>query len=73
MARDLAQCRSEASRAVDRDVAIDQDILSSRGQDLQRSGMLELRRDTMRNSNLGRYDDIVAGCMSARGYHAAGA
>jgi len=73
MAQDLAQCRAEASRAVDRDTAIDQDILSGRSQDLQRSGMLELRRDTMRNSNRGRYDDLVAGCMSARGYHAGGA
>jgi hypothetical protein len=69
--RDLEQCRGEASRAVDRDVAIDQDIMSSRAQDLQRSGMMRLREDTMRTSNIGRYDEIVARCMAGRGYHRA--
>jgi hypothetical protein len=69
--RDLSQCRSEASRAVARDAAIDQDILASRGQDLQRSGMLTLRRDTMQNSNAGRYQEILDRCMIGRGYHAA--
>src|SRR3954465_4534062 len=68
---DLGQCRSEASRAVDRDAAIDQDIMSSRAQDLQRSGMMRLREDTMRTSNIGRYDEIVARCMAGRGYHRA--
>lgn len=70
--RDYTQCRAEASRAVQRDQNIDQDILASRGQDLQRDGLLTLRRDTMRNSNLGRYDEILDRCMSARGYHPAG-
>lgn len=67
-ARDLAQCRAEARRAVDRDAAIDQDILSTRAQDLQRSGTTNLRRETMQASNLGRFDEIVARCMAARGY-----
>jgi hypothetical protein len=71
VASDLAQCRGEASRAVDRDAAIDQDIMASRAQDLQRSGMTTLRRDTLRASNLGRHDEIVARCMAARGYQAA--
>jgi hypothetical protein len=70
-AHDLSQCRSEARRAGDRDAAIDQDILSTRSQDLQRSGTTTLRRDTMQNSNRGRFDEILARCMAARGYRPA--
>jgi hypothetical protein len=66
--RDLAECRSEARRAVQRDVNIDTDIMASRGTDWQNSGVITARRDTMQSSNAGRFDDVVAGCMRGRGY-----
>jgi hypothetical protein len=65
---DLAECRSEARRVVDRDVAIDQDILSTRSNDWQNSDTLSLHRDTMQAQNRGRADDIISRCMRARGY-----
>ena len=69
--RELAECQAEARRVVNRDAAIDQDILSTRAQDLQRSGTLTLRRDTLQATNAGRFDEIVARCMAARGYRPA--
>ncbi|HEY0523972.1 MAG TPA: hypothetical protein VGD08_11310 [Stellaceae bacterium] len=65
---DLAQCRSEARRVVDRDVAIDQDILSTRSTDWQNSNTLTVRRDVMQAQNRGRADDIISRCMRAKGY-----
>ena len=66
--QDLAECRREAARAVDRDVAIDKDILASRTQDWSRSGTLDQRRQTMRDQTRGRAEDVVALCMRGRGY-----
>ncbi len=65
---DLAQCRGEARIIVNRDVAIDQDILSTRSTDWQNSNTLGIRRDVMQAQNSGRADDIVSRCMRARGY-----
>jgi hypothetical protein len=66
--QELAECRTEARRAVDRDVNIDKDILASRTQDWSRSGTLDQRRQTMSDQTRGRADDIVASCMRRRGY-----
>jgi hypothetical protein len=66
--QELAECRAEARRAVDRDVAIDRDILASRTQDWSRTGTLEQRRQTMSDQTRGRAEDIVDGCMRRRGY-----
>jgi hypothetical protein len=69
--RDLSECRAEARRAVERDQNIDTDIMASRSTDWQNTGTIVQRRDTMRYSNIGRYEDVIAGCMKARGYAAA--
>ena len=65
---DLAECRSEARVVVDRDVAIDQDILSTRSTDWQNSNTLSIRRDVMQAQNRGRADDIISRCMRAKDY-----
>jgi hypothetical protein len=67
-ARDLAECRSEARVALQRDTAIDADILSTRSLDWQISNTLSTREQTMRSSNRGRADDIIARCMNGKGY-----
>ena len=66
--QELAECRAEARRAVDRDVNIDKDILASRTQDWSRTGTLDQRRRTMSDQTRGRAEDIVEGCMRRRGY-----
>jgi hypothetical protein len=66
--QELAECRAEARRAVDRDVNIDKDILASRTQDWSRTGTLDQRRQTMSDQTRGRADDVIEGCMRRRGY-----
>lgn len=66
--RDLAECRATARAAVDRDVAIDNDITASRSQDWMRTGVLERKRETMRVQSRGRAEDVFGRCMAARGY-----
>jgi len=51
-----------------RDTAIDADILASRSYDWQRSNTLSTRQESMRASNRGRSEEIVGRCMSGKGY-----
>jgi hypothetical protein len=65
---DFSDCESQARSATQRDAAIDADIMASRGQDWQRAGTLEIKREDMANSNRERARQIVARCMAGKGY-----
>lgn len=67
-ARELSECRHEADQALSKDIDIDQDILSTRGQDWSRTGVLSTKRTNMEAQNEGRQDDLVDACMTAKGY-----
>jgi hypothetical protein len=65
---EFSDCESEARSATQRDAGIDADILASRGQDWQHSGTLAVKRDDMTDSNRTRTRQIIARCMTAKGY-----
>jgi outer membrane PBP1 activator LpoA protein len=65
---DLAECRELANAAVKRDSAIDQDILATRGVDWQRNSTLQAKKTTFTLQDEGHARDIIADCMSAKGY-----
>jgi hypothetical protein len=70
-AADFSACRSAAREATRRDDAINADIMASRGADWQRAGMLDVQRGSMANEKRKHADDVVADCMSAKGYREA--
>ena len=65
---DLAECRALASTATRRDAAIEQDILATRGTDWERNNTLQAKKQTFAVQDQGHTRDIVADCMSAKGY-----
>ena len=67
-ARELADCRSAAQEATQRDTNIDTDILASRGLDWQRSGVLDLKVATYNAQNRDLSGDIVQQCMIGKGF-----
>ena len=67
-ARDYAECRHVAEVALRRDSDIDTDILASRGQEWERNGTLQIKRDQYNYSNEERSGDIVDRCMMGKGY-----
>jgi len=67
-ARELADCRSAAQEATQRDTNIDTDILASRGLDWQRSGVLGLKVATYDAQNRDLSADIVQQCMIGKGF-----
>jgi len=73
---DLAECRALANAATRQDAAIDQDILASRGLDWERNNTLQAKKSTFALQDQGHTRDIIADCMSAKGYvprrHASG-
>ena len=67
-ARELADCRSAAQEATQRDTNIDTDILASRGMDWQKNGLLGLKVDTYNAQNRDLSADIVRQCMIGKGF-----
>lgn len=65
---DLAECRALASAASKQDAGIDQDILATRGTDWERDNVLQAKKSTFAIQDQGRTRDIIADCMSAKGY-----
>ncbi len=65
---DFDDCRSLANAATRQDAAIDQDILASRGPDWQRTNTLQAKKSTIEMQDQGHVRDIIANCMSAKGY-----
>ena len=67
-AQDFSECSHLAEVANQRDSNIDTDILASRGQDWERLGVLNVKRDSYADSNRARSGDIVSRCMIGKGY-----
>jgi hypothetical protein len=67
-AADYAECRHSAQIADRRDSDIDADILATRGQDWQRIGVLQMRRNDYADSNAARQGDNISRCMKEKGY-----
>lgn len=68
-AQDLSECNHMAELANKRDSNIDTDILSSRGADWDRLGVLQMKRNTYADSNAARSgDSIINQCMTGKGY-----
>jgi len=65
---DLEECRAYANAASREDAAIDQDILATRGADWQRNNTLQAKKSTFALQDKGHARDIIASCMSAKGY-----
>jgi hypothetical protein len=65
---DLAECQAFANAATRRDTAIDQDILATRATDWQRNNTLQAKKSTFAMQDRGHARDIIADCMSAKGY-----
>ena len=65
---DLDDCRALAKAATRQDAAIDQDILATRGTDWERNNTLQAKKSTFAVQGQGRSRDIIASCMSAKGY-----
>lgn len=65
---DLDDCRALANAATRNDTAIDQDILATRGADWERNNTLQAKKNTFAIQDQGHARDIIASCMSAKGY-----
>ncbi len=63
-------CRATAGAAVKTDADIDQDILATRGNDVQRAGGVRVDAQTMHEHTRDRAASIVAACMKAKGFAA---
>lgn len=67
-AADYAECRHSAAIADSRDENIDTDIMAARGQDWERLGVLQIKRNDDADSDNAREGDIVTRCMVDKGY-----
>jgi hypothetical protein len=67
-ARELADCQSIAREATQRDTNIMTDILATRGNDWQRTGVMDTHVQTFNVENRTRGDDIVNRCMIGKGF-----
>jgi len=68
VARALADCQSLAREATDRDTNIMTDIMATRGQDWQRTGVMEPHVQNFNAETRNRGDDVVNRCMIGKGY-----
>jgi hypothetical protein len=68
IAREYRDCRAVATDAVGIDADIDQDILATRQNDWQRSGVVRLGAETSHNQTRDRAARITASCMQAKGF-----
>ncbi len=66
--QDYAACQRQASSELSVDYNIDHDILSTRGQDWQRNGIMTQKKMTMESQDRPRARDITAQCMQSKGY-----
>ena len=71
MSDDLDDCRAIATAATRQDAAIDQDILATRGTDWERNNTLQAKKSTFAVQDQGHVRDMIASCMSAKGYRPA--
>lgn len=66
--RELADCKSLAREATARDTNIMTDIMATRGQDWQRTGVMEPHVQNFNAETRNRGDDVVNRCMIGKGY-----
>ena len=71
-ANDLSDCRRVAQKAIQRDLDIDTDIMSTRGHDWENNSTIDMHRASDAQSDRERTDGIVTGCMEAKGYRPTG-
>jgi len=64
----IQSCRALAASAVETQADIDQDILATRGGDLQRAGAYRVAAQNMQNQTRDRAAAIVNSCMQAKGF-----
>jgi hypothetical protein len=67
-AGEYEDCRATAGAAVKTDADIDQDILATRHNDLQRAGGVRAETQTMQEHTRDRAAAIIAACMKAKGF-----
>jgi hypothetical protein len=61
-------CRAIAAAAVETEADIDQDILATRGSDLQRAGSYRVAAQDMQDHTKDRAARILSSCMAAKGF-----
>lgn len=67
-AQELADCQSQARDATQRDTNIMNDILATRGNDWNNSGVLSTQMSEFSAENHNRTSDIVNRCMISKGF-----
>ena len=67
-ARAVADCQSLAREATQRDTNIMTDIMATRGNDWQRTGVLGTKEQVFGAEDRTRTDDIVTRCMISKGF-----
>jgi hypothetical protein len=67
-ARDYAECRALAGTAVNTEANIDQDILATRHDDRQRTSIVRIEAQNIRDETRDRAAAITASCMQAKGF-----
>ena len=68
VASEYQDCRAMAGIAVKTDAYIDQDILTTRGDDWRRAGIGQSQTRTMREHTRDRGTAVVDACMRAKGF-----
>lgn len=67
-AQAVADCQSLAREATQRDTNIMTDIMATRGNDWQRTGVMSTKEQVFGAEDRGRTDDIVTRCMISKGF-----
>jgi hypothetical protein len=67
-AQALADCKSIAREATQRDTNIMTDIMATRGGDWQRTGVMGAQVDTFSAEDTNRSGDIIHRCMIGKGF-----
>jgi hypothetical protein len=68
VAKELADCKSQARAATQRDSNIMSDIMATRGGDWQRTGVMSAQMQSFGAENANRSTDIVNRCMAGKGF-----
>jgi len=67
-AGEYQDCRATAATAVETDAEIDQDILATRNNDVQRAAGVRVETQAMQEHTRDRAAAIIAACMKAKGF-----
>jgi len=67
--RALSDCRRQSQPALQRELSIETDIMTTRSDDWRRSGSIGVRREQAGARGIAREDELVAACMRAKGFY----